>query len=794
MLALQGDRSGAKVSHYRILAPIGAGGMGVVYRAHDERLERDVAIKFLPQDAFEDESARKRFRREALALSKLNHPNVEIVYDFDTEGGVDFLVMELIPGMSLEKKFAEGPLGNEELASMGAQVADGLAAAHKQGITHRDIKPSNVCITPDGLIKVLDFGLARRTLEGLTVSTTESLSVTGAVVGTVPYMSPEQLRGDAVDGRSDLYSLGALLYEGATGQRPFDGPSSPQIIGAILGKPARPPRELRPDLTSELDRIILKCLEKDPGSRHGSAKELATDLRRVPRAEGAAHAPATSGLPSLPGRSWIAAGIVLATLLTAAAVFDFGGIRSKMFRAAPAPLPSLAVLPLANLTGLAEEEYFADGMTDELITRLAQLRGLKVISRTSVMQYKGAKKPLVQIAKELDVKMLVEGAVQRASDRVMVTAKLIDASSERNLWADTFEQSSSNVLVIQSDIAKAIVERIRLQVTPGERSRLATAAPVNPQAHDLYLKGRYFMTRYDVASLRRATELFTQALELDPSHAPTYTALAESYSAQSSLSLSPRDAMPLARANAMRALEIDSTLGDAHNSLAYVTAFYDWNWKKAGVDFQDALKLNPGSANAHQYYGYYLTVNGRFEEATVEFARAHELDPLSEYISFSTLWPIYNARRYDDVVQSATALIRAYPRRYTYYLILGQAYLSKREFTKAIEALRVAADSTGTPVIRAWLGYAYAAANRRTEALAVFSELERMAAAGFVPGYGMAVIYAGLGDKDRAFEWLERGIEDRSEDMVWLKVEPGMDVLRSDPRCRVILRKLGFES
>jgi TolB-like protein len=795
------DLAGRTLAHYRILERIGAGGMGVVYRAHDTRLERDVAVKALPPGAFDDDDARRRFRKEALALSKLNHPNIETVHDFDSAEGVDFLVMELIPGTTLDARIAAERIPEREIARIGEQVAEGLAAAHAAGIVHRDVKPSNIQVTPEGRAKILDFGLAKRAPGAASVTTTESLAdAAGGIAGTLPYMSPEQLRDETVDGRTDLYSLGATLYEMAAQRRPFPDGSVPRLIGAILNEAPRPVRELRATVSPELERIVLKCLEKDPEARYQSGRELAVDLRRVatPTAAAAGRAGTGRARPAsaarIPAPAWLAAGMLVLLALGAVAL-DVGGLRSQLFRTvATSTVPSLAVLPLANLTGDASREYLADGMTDGLITCLAQVRRLKVISTTSVMPYKNARKPLAQIARELGVKMVVEGSVQRAGGIMRVSAKLVDASSEQSLWAESFEQSMSNVFTLQNQIARAVVERVRAELTPEERTRLAEAPTVNPEAHDACLRGLHSLSYYGGAKLDQAQVEFQRAIELDPGHAPAYAGLAEYYRMRSYISLPPREAMPLARGNARRALELDSTLTRARASLAYVTALYDWKWKEAEVEIRRLLQEAPGSADAHYVFGYYLVANAHFDEASREFARAHDLDPISEIAAYSTLWPLYNGRHYERAIQAARERLAVRPDQHYPHHIIGQASLMLGRYDRAVEAFRLASayDSTSAAIL-AWLGYAYARAGRRGDALGVLHRLEGRARTGFVPAYAMAVVCTGLGEKDRAFAWLDSALEDRSEDMAFLKVEPGLDPLRGDPRFRDLLRQVGFE-
>jgi len=496
---------GATLSHYKILEPLGAGGMGVVYRARDERLERDVAIKVLPAGALADEATRKQFRKEALALSRLNHSHIATVHDFDSSEGVDFLVMELVAGRTLSEEIAGGPLTEGDVRRLGVQLAEGLAAAHRQGILHRDIKPGNLKVTPEGQLKILDFGLAK-VLNGISgVSATETVSAPGVVAGTLPYMSPEQLTAGSLDARSDVYSAGAVLYEMACGRKAFPQESPPAVVGAILGQPPTAPHEVVAGMSPALERIILRCLEKIPAHRYGTAGELAEALRHPDRPQTQQRL-ATARAQRRPARAALLATAGVLAALSLVLGLNIGGLRDRTFGGGAAAIHSLAVLPLVNLSHDPEQEYFSDGMTDELITRLAQIGALRVISRSSAMQYKGSRKSLRAIAKELHVGMVVEGSVMRSGDMVRITAQLVDVLRDRHLWAESYERSLSNVLGLQSDIARAIVEKVRVRATPAERARLASARSVNPEAHKAYLAGRASFNEFSGEGFRNAID------------------------------------------------------------------------------------------------------------------------------------------------------------------------------------------------------------------------------------------------------------------------------------------------
>ncbi len=767
-----------RLSHYRLLEQIGAGGMGVVYRARDEHLDRDVAVKVLPAGALADDATRQRFRREAHALSRLNHPHIATVFDFDSQDGVDFLVMELVPGVSLAERLASGPLPEAEVCAIGAQIADALEAAHEQGIVHRDLKPGNVVLTKKGQVKVLDFGLARlmRPREGLDRS--KSLTEAEVAVGTVAYMAPEQLLGQKVDARADLYSLGVVLYELATGRSPYREKIPTALIYEIMNQPVAAPREITPQLSPRLETIILNCLEKDPERRYASARALADDLRSsapVARRGRATH------------RLQFTAGAAMIIVLTLVGLFDAGGLRSRLIGAGR--IQSLAVLPLEDLSGDSTQTYFADGMTEELINRLAQIAALKVTSRSSAMTYRNSRLGVPEIARRLKVDAVIEGSVRRYGESVRIAVQLVRAATDKNIWSSSYERDAGDVFALQSDVAQSIARQIRIAVTPQERTRLAASRRVDPAAHEEYLKGRYYFGEFTKAGFLKSLEHYQEAIALDPGFALAYAGIADTYSGMSSTYMPPDSAIPLVVASTTKALQLDPELPEAYTARGYVKAFYDWRWRDAERDFQHAIELTPGSAWAHAEYGYLLAVNGRFDAAIAEFGKAHEIDPLSTLISSMQLWPLNMGRRYDQAITAAQRMIREDSTAAWNALgILGQVYTHKREFDKAIAAAReyrrILRDSTPEvfPLIHAMQG-------NRAQAL---RELDQLLQRHDRDPYSIAMIYGALGMRDEAFAWLEKDMQARRESVIWLKVDPDADPLRSDPRFRGLLRRLGF--
>ncbi len=787
-----GSMEGRTLSHYRILEKVGAGGMGVVYRAHDERLERDVALKVLPPGLLSDDAARKRFRKEALALSRLNHPNIETVHDFDSHAGVDFLVMEYIPGQTLTQILANGPLAGKQVATLGAQIASALEEAHARGVTHRDLKPGNIMVTPREQAKVLDFGLAMLPRPTGEPSKLETMSQSGAVVGTLPYMAPEQIRGEKVDFRSDIYAAGAVLFEMATRRRPFLQESAPRLIYAILHEAPPAPSAIDKAIAPALDGIILKALDRDPKRRYQSATELRVDLERL---GGSAPLRAAPRRAPVVVRWWLPA--VAGAFLALAAVlllFNVGGLKERLLgRFMPTHTRSLAVLPLANLSGNPEQEYFADGITEELITSLAKIGALRVTSRTSVMRYKGTTRPIPEIAHALGVDAVVEGSVRLAGGRVRVTAQLIDAATNRHLWAESYERDLRDVLTLQSEVAQAIAGEIRVKVLPEEKARLADAHQVDPEAYQAYLMGRHFQEQRTVAGAEKSVEYFEQAIQGNPNDARSYAAEANSY-----VLLSVYGALPTVEANrkakslAARALEIDETLAAAHAAMAAVLED-EWDWPGAEREHRRAIELNPNDAHTRHWYGEMLIYLGRFTEARAEIDRAAELDPLSPAVVGAVGDPLFNGRQYDLAIQEYRKALLINPNHAVTHRDLGQTYLYAGMHEKALVEIQAAIDLSGNQAdYVALLALVHAVAGRRTEALRVLESLKQPTNRQEDVPVDVAVVYAALGEMDRAFEWLEKAYDQRAYALVWIKVSPLLDPLRSDPRFKDLMRRVGL--
>jgi serine/threonine-protein kinase len=798
---------GKIISHYRILEKLGGGGMGVVYKAEDTTLGRQVALKFLPGETSKDRQALERFKREARAAAALNHPNICTIYEIGEHEGQPFLAMELLEGETLKQRVSAQPVKVNEIVDLAIPVALALEVAHTKGIVHRDIKPANIFITQEGQTKILDFGLAKVARAGgpssVTDVSTESLTAPGVVAGTVQYMSPEQALGGPVDARTDLFSFGSVLFEMATGRVPFPGSTLGEMIARILHSQPEAMARFNSEVPAELERITLKCLEKKPEKRYQSAKDLRVDLQRLKRDTesarvGAGLAPPAGAQPGAPlhwRRLVVAATGVLVAVFGVLLGLNVAGLRERLLRPVGAPrIESLAVLPLENLMGDPQQEYFVDGMTEELITDLSQISALRVISRTSVMQYKGTKKSMPEIARELKVDGVIEGSVLRSGDQVRITAQLIQAATDTHLWARSYERDLRDVLALQSEVAGAIANEIKIRLTPQEQARLASTQPVNPEAHEAYLKARYCWNLRTEEGLNKSIEYFQQAIGKDRDYAVAYAGLADSYVVLAGWGvMASKEAYPRGKAAAFKALEMDETLAEAHASLGSARGEYDWDWVGAEKEYKRAIELNPGYATAHQWYAEYLSYMGRHNEAIAEAKRAQELDPLSLIISASGGWVFFYARRYDEAIAQCRRTLELNAGFYPAHLYLGQAYEQEKLYAEAIsEYQKAIALEQGNPALAANLARVYAATGKRTEALKIISQLREPLKRRYVSSCLIAPIYAALGDPGRAFQWLEKAYQERDSQLAYLKVAPGFDSLRSDPRYQDLLRRMNF--
>jgi serine/threonine protein kinase/tetratricopeptide (TPR) repeat protein len=758
---------GQTLGRYRIVERLGEGGMGMVFRAEDPRLERDVALKVLKQDALYDEDSKRRFRLEARALSRLLHPNIATLFDFDSDRGVDFLVLEFVPGESLARMLANGPLPETRARAIALDVAEGLQSAHEKGIVHRDLKPGNIVITPRGHAKVLDFGLARVMPGAANLTQSATISGASALVGTVPYMSPEQVRDDRLDARSDLYALGALLFEMTTGRRPFIGDDVVSLLYQIAHEPAPLLRVVRPGLSVELEAVVARCLEKAPLRRFSDAG----DLLRALRAE------SSDNRPRSPTRTAPSSG-------SAPESSPGSGIRS------------LVVLPFENRSGDPAQEFFADGMTDALITDLAQIEALRVISRTSAMRFKGTHPPLSKIARELRVDGVVEGSALRVGDRVRITVDLVDVASDRSLWAKSYERGLTDILALQSEVAHAIADEIRIQVTPDERARLRSKRTVNPAAHVAYLQGLFLWNRFTGESVREAIRRYEEALAIDPNYAAAYAGLADSYIMLANHHiLPPREGYSLGRRAAERGLALDESLAELHTSLGWIHRLFDWDWPAAERECLRTIQLNPGYAFGRSRYALLLSGMGRHEEAIAEAERAHGLDPLNLLTHTVVGDTLFYARRFDHSVAAYRKGLELDPTFGAAHTDLARSLEQVGRADEGVEEfVRGTAGSDGLPRPSSGLAILYASAGRLDDARATIEAVKASAQKEFVSPYGIASYYAVTGDNDRALDWLEKAYSERDGTLVWLKVHPRLDGLRGEPRFRDLLARLRLDS
>jgi serine/threonine-protein kinase len=743
---------GQQLSHYRILEPLGAGGMGEVYRAHDLHLDRDVAVKVLQRGSLADPTARERFRREAHVLSRLSHPGVATIFDFDTQNDMDFIVMEYVPGGTLESRLMKGPLDLDELARIGSEIGDALEDAHRRGFLHRDLKPGNVVLTKAGTPKILDFGLAK--LLDASHSAT-GLTQAGTIMGSLPYMAPEQLRGEADNSHTDVYAFGAMLYQMATGRRPFEQDRPEALMFEILHGSTRPVRSLRPEAPVELDRLIDSCLSKDPALRPASAGAVSQTLRRL-------REPMHGGAESEPARDVIR---------------------------------SLAVLPFENVSRDPAQEYFADGMTEALISELARLKALRVISRTSAMKYKGVQKALPEIARELSVDAILEGSALLVGKRVRVTVQLISARTDATLWTDRYDGEIEDVLDLQSRIAASVAKEIAVQVTPREATRLAKRRPVNPEAHVEYLKGRHTAAAGSPQAIELALRYYSRALEIDPTYAPVWAGIASCHNVRAARGMAPpAQASAQGREAAMKALELDDSLAEAHAALGSI-ALDGMDLSGALRSLQRAVELNPGLAGPYMGLGNLYYCSERHKEAQEAMLKALSLDPLSMIIHTAVGDAYYYAREYERSLVYYRKAVELDPRFDGAHTdlartleALGRFDESRREYE---EGRRMSGGIAGPS-----FGLAHLEANsgNQAEARRMLQELIEARSTRVVSAWGIAALHSTLGDVDEAFRWLDVAVEERATGLIFLRVHPRLDPIRQDPRYQTLLRKVGLDA
>ena len=772
--------TGKTVSHYKILEKIGEGGMGVVYKAEDTRLDRVVALKFLPRHVSANEEEKKRFVREAKSASKLDHPNICSIYGIEeTDDGQLFIIMPYYDGTNLKEKVEAGPLSLEAIVDIAIQMAEGLKAAHHKKIVHRDIKSANFMLTEEGRIKIMDFGLA--SMAGAT-----KLTKTGTTLGTASYMSPEQVRGEPVDHRSDIWSLGVVLYEMMTGRPPFCGDYEQAVIYSIMNEDPESVSKLHPEIPESLEQVVFRALEKDPDKRYQDVEPLLEDLRAL--SEGFVPEAIRIRMRRAKLRK-IKRGLLFggaAGLLIAVAAVLI--LYTKQAHA----IDSIAVLPLKNLTGNAKQEYFVDGVTDELIGELGQISGLKrVISRTSIMQYKEMNKPLSDIARELNVDAVIEGSVYEAGDSVRVRLELIDVlPEEKNLWGNTYKRAKRDVLMLYSDVARAVSEQIRVGLTDIERTHFDRVRQVNPEAYEATLRGQFHWNKFTRQDIELSRQYFELALEKDPDYAPAYHGIANYWGAMTYFGVRPRELAPKWKAAVEKCLELDTTLADGHYAVAGFATWYEFNWEKAEREFRLALELNPNYAQARIFYGLFLTAMGRFEEAEAQMRAGIKLDPMNAMHQTYLGQVFKRAHHYDRAIEQYNKGLALQPDFTDALGNLAQCYHFKGMYEEALAVRREIFEIKGSGDLIEALEQGYRAGGYTKAMRSVAEALE--ARNNLAYSEKIASYYAYAGDKRLALDWLEIAYEERMQDLVYLNVEPDWDHLRDEPKFQELIRKMHF--
>jgi len=805
-----------RLSHYQIISKLGSGGMGEVYLAIDTVLNRRVALKVLTADLTRDLKAVRYFKREAQAAATLDHPNICTIHEIGEDGGRGFIVMQYVEGETLAARIERQPLAPHEVLSVACQLADALAAAHSVGLIHRDIKPHNIMLTPEGRLKVLDFGLATRSAAGLPAGaarhapapaaeglgrgsgvaggqakTLSLRSETGALVGTLQYMSPEQVRGEALDVRTDVFSFGSVMFEAVTGRPLFARENASDTMEAIKKEPAPPlgPRAGEP--SAELQRIVLKCLEKERGARYDSAKELFEALDELRRMN-----VVTTEAEGGRKRAYLRASALVAAALAAllAVVWlagPFRGAEESAANSAAVARGSIAVLPFKGPGGDPATEYLSDGITLSLINQLSQIPNLKVISRNSAFRYKGKDAEPQEVGRALGVSSVLNGNIEQRGDHITVFLTISDVRQNKPVWGRRFVSTRRNALNLQSDILRAVVQELRPQSASSVETRLRKSSTENVEAYNLYVKGMFHLNKRTPASLTVALESFKEALALDPGYALALSGLADGYSLLDDFSMeAPAVSQELAERAALQALEIDPDLAEAHSALGLIYRDYRWDWPAAERALKRALELNPNYATTHNRYGWFLISVGRYDEALMYMQQARDLDPHSLNINTAIGLPHYFSGNYEKAVEEFQRTLQLDPEFFPANLYLGLAYVRSGRAREAVEIFKRLKKVNDGPDMDTALAYAYVANGQQAEARAILKSFEDVAG-WHVPSFNRALVYAQLGESDQAFQWLQKAYDDRTLSSL-IKVDPMLDPVRDDSRFRSLLQKLNF--